>query len=75
MACLRTETPSVACIFPNVLVTLVSVRSLAVVLLNNSFVIVGPIVCGWVVLGPCFVMQYLVFFLVCNHLAEDERVM
>ena len=23
--------------------------------------------------GPCFVMQYLVFFLVCDYLAEEER--
>ena len=24
------------------------------------------------VLGPCFVMQFLVSFLVCNHLTEEE---
>ena len=33
-----------------------------------SFFIVAPIVCaGDFVFGPCFVMQYLVSFLVCNR--------
>ena len=26
------------------------------------------------VFGPCFIMQYLVSFLVCNHLAEEEKI-
>ena len=28
---------------------------------------------GGSVCGPCFVMQYLVSFLVCNHLDTEER--
>ena len=31
--------------------------------------IVAPIVCVRLVLGPCFVLQYFVPCLVCNHLA------
>ena len=27
----------------------------------------------FILFGPCFVMQYLLSFLVCNHLAEGER--
>ena len=28
---------------------------------------------GDLVVDPCFVMQYLVSFLFCNHLAEEKR--
>ena len=41
-----------------------------------SLLIVAPIVCGGYtnVFGPCFVVQYLVSFLVYNHLTWEERV-
>ena len=39
----------------------------------DSLFIVAPDVCGSLVFGPCFVTQYLMSFLVCNHLAERER--
>ena len=35
--------------------------------------IVAPIVCGGYVLGPCFVIQYFVSFLFCNHLDGEEK--
>ena len=38
-----------------------------------TFFIVAPFVCEGSVFGPCFVMQYLVSFLVCCYLNEKER--
>ena len=38
-----------------------------------SLFVVVPIVCGGLVLGLCFVLQYFVSFLVCNHLSGAER--
>ena len=35
--------------------------------------IVIPIICGVYVFGPCFVIQYFVFFQFCNYIAGDER--
>ena len=32
-----------------------------------------PMFVGFLEFGPCFVMQYLMPFLVFNHLAEEER--
>ena len=39
----------------------------------NSLFIVAPIVCGGFVFGPCFVMQYLVFFLVLQSSLVRKR--
>ena len=39
----------------------------------TSLFIVALIVCWSFVLGSCLVMQCLVFFLVCNHLAGEGR--
>ena len=38
-------------------------------MVNSLFVVV----CDGFVIGPCFVMQYLLSFLFCNNLAEEER--
>ena len=35
--------------------------------------IVNSVVSKGFVIGPCFVMQYLLSFLFCNYLAEEER--
>ena len=39
----------------------------------DSLFIVAPIFCEGFVFGPCFNMQYLVSFQICNHLAGEER--
>ena len=40
----------------------------------DSLFIAAPIVCGDSVTGPCFVMQYLVFFLVLRGREKRELV-
>ena len=39
----------------------------------DALFIAAPIVCGGSVFGPCFVIQYFVSFLFCNHLDGDEK--
>ena len=50
-----------------------AVRIKAVV---QSLFVVAPIVCGGLVFGLCFVLQYFVLcpFWFCNHLVGKERV-
>ena len=40
-----------------------------------SLFIFAPIGCGDFMLGPCFIVRFLVSIrvLICNHLAEEER--
>ena len=38
-----------------------------------SLLIIAPIASGFFMFGSCFIMQYLVYFLVCSILVEEER--
>ena len=43
------------------------------VVVDSLFIVPPPIVCGVLVKRPCFMMYFLLFFLVCNHLTEKWR--
>ena len=42
-----------------------------VLLLLMHCLLLPPLFCGGFMVGPCFVVHYLVYF--CNHLAGRER--
>ena len=55
--------------------TSAAVRSklMVVLLLLIQYLLLLSLFVGCSVFGPCFAMQCLVSFLVCNHLDEEER--
>ena len=48
-------------------------KLVVVLLLLIQYLLLLSLFVGCSVFGPCFAMQCLVSFLVCNHLDEEER--
>ena len=40
----------------------------------DPLLIVAHVICGGFVFGPCFVIQYFVSFLCCNHLYWEKEI-